>query len=399
MLPWAFVLLDVLPLTPNGKVDRRALPAPDPSSMDAERVFVAPRDRLELKLTQMWEEVLGIAPIGIQDNFLELGGHSLLVMRLLAQINQVFGKNLPLGSFLQALTVEQVAHLLREEGWSEPWRSLVAIQPNGTTPPFFCIHEFSGSIVFCQRLARHLPGQTLYALQPQGLDGKQAPHTRIEDMAAHYIQEIQTIQPHGPYFLGGYSFGGKVAFEMAQQLQAQGQTVALLGLLDTYAPNYLKPLKGLDWLLYQVKRILQQGPNYFLDRVKGRVTPTAKKRDARAMKDLSMIASNLGLDSGNSLDRYMIKVMEASWQADADYVPRGYPGRVDLFRSGLERSPEGCYLDPQLGWSNLVETGLFKIHDIPCLHINMFEEPQIQVLAEELRTCLDKAQVINTETH
>jgi aspartate racemase len=390
MVPFAFVRLEALPLTPNGKVDRRALPVPDQVRQEHEESFVAPRDELELQLTKIWEQVLGIQPIGIRDNFLEMGGHSLLVMRLLAQINEIFGKNLPLGSFLQALTVEQLANLLRQEGWSAPWRSLVAIQPDGSTPPFFCVHEFSGSIVFCQRLARYLPGQTLYALQPKGLDGEQAPYRRIEDMAAHYIKEIQTVQPCGPYFLGGYSFGGRVALEMAQQLQAQGQKVALLALLDTYGPGYLKPLKRWDWVLYQVKKILQRGPNYILQRMNEKGKPKAKKRQDKAMADVSMIARNLGLDSNNSIDENIIRVMEASWQADADYVPQVYPGRVDLFRSGLERSPEGCYIDPQLGWGNLAEKGL-EIHEVPCLHVNMFEEPQIQVLAEKLITCLDKA--------
>ncbi len=413
MVPSAFVKLESLPLTPNGKVDRRALPAPDTTRDEAERTLAATRnafDVLEFQLIKIWEEILGIEPIGIKDNFFEMGGHSLKVMRLVDRINEVFGKNLPVRHIFEAPTIEQLADLLRQEGWSGPWRSLVTIQPDGSKPPLFCMHELSGSVVFCQRLARYLPDQPMYGLQPLGLDGKQAPHTKIEEMAAHYIKEIQTIQPNGPYFLGGYSLGGMVAFEMAQQLQAQGQKVALLAMLDTRGRGYLKTSLR-SWILYQVKEVLLRGPNYILDRVKVKILGRVKakisdrvkvkisdrvKQEAKPSPDpikvrLLEVAKYLRLDANNSLDQNILSVMEASLQAEKDYVPRLYQGRVDLFRASLERAPELLYLDPQLGWGKLAVKGL-EIHDVPSLHRTMFEEPQIQVLAEKLRTCLDKAQ-------
>jgi acyl carrier protein len=235
MVPSAFVMIETLPLNTNGKVDRRALPAPQQERPALERPFVAPQDTLELQLTKIWEQVLSIQPIGVKDNFFELGGNSLLAVRLFAQIEQIFSKKLPLATFFQAPTVEQLACILRDEEWSAPWQSLVAIQPKGSKPPFFCMHPRQGN-VFCYYKMVHYLGedQPFYGLQARGLDGKQTPYTRIEDMAADYIEEIQTIQPFGAYFLGGYSFGGLVAYEMARQLHAQGQKVAMLTLFDTY---------------------------------------------------------------------------------------------------------------------------------------------------------------------
>ena len=239
MVPSALVQVESLPLTPNGKVDRRALPAPGLARTDLERTYVAPRDALEMQLAAVWEKILGIESIGIRDNFFDLGGHSLLAVRLLAQVEKVSGKKLPLVTLFQAPTVEQLAKILRQEEWKAPWSSLVAIQPLGSKLPFFCVHAAAGNVFFYSDLARHLgPDQPFYGLQAQGLDGDQEPCTRVEEMASHYIKEICTVQPEGPYLLGGLSFGGIMAYEMAQQLQAQGQKVGLLVLFDTWGPGY-----------------------------------------------------------------------------------------------------------------------------------------------------------------
>ncbi|HAJ64533.1 MAG TPA: non-ribosomal peptide synthetase, partial [Cyanobacteria bacterium UBA8543] len=235
MVPSTFVMLEALPLTPNGKIDRTALPAPDLVRQQPKETFVAPHDEIELQLTQIWQKVLGVQPIGVKDNFFELGGHSLSAVRMFAEVEPIAGRNFPLATLLEAPTIEQLATVIRHKEWSAPWSSLVAIQPGSSKPPLFCIHPVGGNVLEYLNLVRYLGSeQPIYGLQAQGLDGKQTPLNRVKDMAAYYIKEIRTLQPEGPYFLAGYSFGGLVAFEMAQQLHAQGQKVALLALCDTY---------------------------------------------------------------------------------------------------------------------------------------------------------------------
>ena len=172
--------------------------------------------------------------VGIHDNFFDLGGHSLLAAQLVGQIERVFGKRLPLPALFRAPTVEQLGRLLQEEKWPESWSSLVPIQPRGSKLPFFWIHG-DESYSF---LPRYLgPDQPLYGLQHQSEDGKPARYTEVETIAAHYLEEMRTVQLRGPYFLGGYSFGGTIAFEVAQQLKRQGEEVAFLLLLDSHFPG------------------------------------------------------------------------------------------------------------------------------------------------------------------
>src|ERR1019366_8445658 len=146
MLPAVFVLLDVLPMTPNGKIDRRALPAPDRTRPELDKAFVAPRDDLELQLAHIWEEVLGVQPVGVTDNFFELGGHSLLAVRLFALIEQRLGKKLPLTAVFQGATVEHLASVFRQPAMPGPQNSLVAIQPAGNKPPLFLVHPAGGQV-------------------------------------------------------------------------------------------------------------------------------------------------------------------------------------------------------------------------------------------------------------
>jgi amino acid adenylation domain-containing protein len=388
MVPTAFVMMETLPLTPNGKVDRRALKAPDPSVTASQRVIVPPRYQLEFQLTKMWEEILGIEPIGIRDNFFELGGHSLLVMRLISQINALCGKSLPLNTLFSAPTIEQLAKFLHQEQESATWRSLVPLQPKGSKPPFFCIHEIIGNAIYCQRMARYLPDQPLYGLQPVGLEGKQPPHTQIEQMAAHYIKQMQTIEPNGPYFLGGYSFGGLVAFEIAQQLQAQGKEIALLALFDVPAPGYNKRLLG-RWLWKQINYLSQHGFEMIVDRVQEKLL--GKQKPEQPNTELLELTQHLNLDPNNLLDRSIEQVAKINFQAADDYVLKPYPGRVTLFRAMHELAPEGWCFKPDLGWGNLAANGV-DIVEIPSVHNRMFDEPYVKVVAEKLRDCLEGMQ-------
>ncbi len=385
MVPSAFVMLAALPLTPNGKVDRRALPAPDPVRQEPEETFVAPQDELELQLTKIWEKVLGVQPIGVRDNFFELGGHSLLAVRLFAEIEQIFGKNLPLATLLQAATIEKLAGILRQEGWSAPWSSLVAIQPGSSKPPLFCIHPIGGNVLEYLNLVNHLGSeQPVYGLQGQGLDGKQAPLNRVEDMATHYIKEIRTLQPEGPYFLAGYSFGGLVAFEMAQRLHAQGQNVALLALCDTRSPKLRENrLSFVESVRIRLSHLCQLQPQEKLNYLQSWVRWHRHKGNYK-----EFLRSRLS----ESLQNF--DVLDANLQATKNYVPQVYSGSITLLRCRVQ-DPKFSH-DLQLGWSELVG-GNLEIHDVPGDHDGMLREPRVRVLAEKLKLCLQKVQVDERE--
>jgi amino acid adenylation domain-containing protein len=387
MLPSAFILLDDLPRTPNDKVDRRALPEPDQTRSNSEKSYsqeyLPAQDTLEVQLTKIWEKLLGIQPIGVRDNFFELGGNSLLAVRLLLQIEKIFGKDLPLATLLQAPTVGQLADIFRQEEWSAPWSSLVAIQAGGSKPPLFCIHPVGGGILCYKNLARYLaPDQPLYALQ--GVDGKQTPLTRIEDMAAQYIKEIQSLQPQGPYFLGGYSFGGLVAFEMAQQLHAQGQKVTLLALLDSYTPKFVENTSVFLYRLYiHGLNISQLGLKEKLIYVAGRIQLAINK----AIKKINdRFGKWFGCPSSDRLPEHYKVISDNHKEAFRNYLPNIYPGRVTLFRSMLRDSK--YYNDPQLGWGELATAGV-EIHEIPGDHETMISEPHVLILAEKLQASLD----------
>jgi amino acid adenylation domain-containing protein len=368
MVPSAFVLLEAMPKTPNGKVDKRALPAPKSTDFAETQEYVAPSDELETQLTAIWETVLDKKLIGIRDNFFELGGHSLLAARLMHRIEQQMGQRLPLAALLQAPTVEQLSGLLRKEKWSSSWSSLVPIQAEGSRPPFFVVHGVGGNVVGFRDLARHLgPDQPFYALQPQGLDGKRECLTSIPVMAERYIQEIRRVQPEGPYRIGGYSFGGLVAYEMAQRLEAQGVEVALLALFDTYPGkvasrgSQLKNLLGLP-LKQQVSFLVKKGTFVMM---------TLRKR-----LELRM------------LPRALRNVRQACEKAAGDYDVEPYPGRVTLFR--VKEKSVGSLNDPYAIWWRVAAGGV-DLREISGDHLSLLKEPQVRLLGQELSDCLARA--------
>ncbi|GAX42390.1 amino acid adenylation domain-containing protein [Tolypothrix sp. NIES-4075] len=385
MIPSAFVMLEVLPLTPNGKIDRNALPTPDYVRQEPEEAFAAPHDELEIHLTKIWEKVLGVQPIGIKDNFFELGGHSLIAVLLFAEIEKTFGKTLPLATLFQAQTIEELAAVCRNEQWSAPWSPLVLIQPGGAKPPLFFIHPIGGNILEYSDII-HCLGQErpIYGLQALGLDGKQAPLNRVEDMAEYYIKEIRTILPNGPYFLAGYSFGGLVAFEMAQQLHSQGQKVGLLALLDKSAPTRVETRPSLTkYLRVHLSNLSQLNIQEKLLYVKGLLQWYLNKG---SYKDI--LIQNLPEVVENS---NIINVIEANIQASKDYIAKAYPGVLTLFRCSLQ--PVRWFDCQDLGWGDLV--GDLEVHALPSDHNHILKKPHVQVLSEKLKSCLEKAQQDN----
>ncbi len=377
MVPSAFVPLKAMPLTPNGKVNRRALPAPDQAALAPTTKFAAPNDAIETRLVQIWEAVLGVRPIGVKHNFFELGGHSLVAVRLMNRIEEAFGKNLPIATLLQAPTIEQLAAILRQEGWTPSASSLVPIQTGGSKLPFFCVHGAHGTVVRFHDLARYLgPDQPFYGLQAQGLDPRNPCHTRAEEMASHYVKEMRGLRPEGPYFIGGYSFGGMIAFEMAQQLAAQGQE-GVVFLFDT-----LLPIRGIladqeagsaSSVLLKLFQVPATERRNYLSRVV-----------AAAMRPIERWLRVARLPREHN------KVRKICLQAYREYMPQPFAGRVILFRSS--QKPLRGVRDPYLGWGAYVPRGL-EVYDVEGNHENILLEPQVRCVAEQLKVCLDEAQV------
>jgi thioesterase domain-containing protein/acyl carrier protein len=395
MVPGWFVTLEALPLTPNGKVDRRGLPTPPELRQDLDETFVRPRDTLELQLARLWERLLGLEPVGMRDNFFDLGGHSLLAVRMFAEIEKVCGRRLPLATLFQAPTVEDLARVVRHEGWSPPPSSLVAIQPNGARPPLFCVPGHFGTVLCFQELARNLGSdQPVFGLEARGLDGAEPPHATVEDMAASYLEEMRTVQPRGPYSLAGYCFGATVVFEMAQQLRAQGQSVGLLALLDSYGHD-----DALRASVPRGRRLLRRGARRLRVEVENLLRLTAKdkltyvwgKLKRVVKRTVDKIKIRVGL--GPAVDANFLKVAEAHRKAIRAYRPRIYPGPVTLFRA---RDPlMHRFADPQFGWGGLAAGGVVvRLIDGP--RGAVIEEPRVRVLAEELRARLTDAQAFPT---
>ena len=377
MVPTAVVLMDALPLTASGKVDRRALPSAEFENVLQRSASRPPRDELERRLVAIWEGVLGVRPIGVNENFFDLGGHSLLAMRLFAVLEKALEMRLPLAMLLRAPTVEDQARLIRSEGWLPQLSSLVPIQPSGSKPPLFCVHWAGGHVLVYRDLAALLgPDQPVYGLQALGLDRVQPPHTRIEDMAAHYIREMRELQPSGPYYLAGASMGGMIAFEMAQQLVAQGERIGLVALLDTVSEVKKRPLPVRDRIRLHARKLqglhLSARWTYLLERTRSR---------------FNRILYRIVIRSGWPLPPFMKSLKEISYQAAMNYHPRPYPGKVTLFRAA--HRPPGREGDPFLGWDRVAGGGM-EVHEIPGTHVTLLQEPGVRLLAEELKRCMSR---------
>jgi thioesterase domain-containing protein/acyl carrier protein len=386
MVPANFVLLHALPLMANGKVDRRALPALDRSGPQPERTFVAPRDDLERQLALIWEEVLDVRQVGVRDNFFELGGHSLLAVRLFALIEKRLGRKLPLTAVFQGATVEHLAAVLRQQAVPGPPSSLVALQPGGSKRPLFLVHPAGGHVFPYVHLAQLLgPEQPCYGLQSRGVEDGQDPHTRIEDMAAYYIEAMQTVQPTGPYLLGGWSMGGVVAFEMAQQLDAQGQLVALLALLDGRIPSPDTTFPE------QNEEAISLVERYFGISF-GPLESMAELPEDEQLAVMLDEAKSAGLvpeelDVGQA--RRFVTLLKNDLHATQTYELHSYPGCISFFKAS--ETLEGPSTDPTMGWSDWARGGV-DVHVVPGNHANLMYEPHVEVLAQKLTACLDQAQ-------
>ena len=409
MIPATFSILDGLPLTPNGKVDRKALALLDRPEAVREGTAIRPRNEVEAKLAAIWEDLLDVRPVGVDDDFFDLGGHSLLAVRLLARIESQFGRALPLSALFLGATIEELATRLREPVAAGQGGPLVTIQPQGDGAPFFCVHP-AGGIVYCFReLASHLgKAHPFHAFQAPGLDGEREPFVDLEAMAACYVEALKVRQPTGPYHLGGWSLGGLVAFAMAHRLRAAGDEVATLAIFDAQAPD---PSRKHDPAVVEVARQLRElGDGLEILGMKG----DDAGRDALVMAEvagemagafggdaLKLVAHLRALspeqqrdailahfridqvyrddvESGPERVARLWDVLRAGYLAGTRYAPAPYDGPVTLFVAG-DRRPA----DPTMGWKRLAKH--LKTCVIPGNHATILKAPGVAKLASALR--------------
>ena len=354
--------------------------------------YVAPRTPIELVVANLWQKLLSIERVGIYDNYFELGGHSLIAVRLMAQIQRKFGHNLPLSTLFKAPTVEKLASTLQQTTDERPWCPLVEIQPRGSKRPFFCLPGGGGNVLYFYQLANYLGlDQPFYGLQASGLDGKSPVYIRVEDMAADYVKAIQVVQPEGPYLLGGHSFGGRVVFEIALQLQQLGQEVAVLAIFDTWAPiPDKKPVEvhkdDTEYLIEMINMI--EGffsKNLFITEDTLRTLMPSEQLNyfLARLKTAEILPPQATLEQVNGF----LEVYKANTKAHYAYTPQeAYRSQVTVFRA----QEEACD-NPSMGWDNYSLKSV-ETYEVPGEHITMLAEPHVQVLAKCLKACLEQAQ-------
>ncbi|MDP2291316.1 MAG: thioesterase domain-containing protein, partial [Actinomycetota bacterium] len=371
MVPTDVVQLDRLPLTPNGKLDRRALPAP--AEQGASTDDAPPHDSLEWILLDIWQKVLGRKHISIHDDFFALGGYSLLATRLFAILEERTGHRLPVSVLFEHPTIAALATAIRDDGWRTEWSSLVPIQPAGAAQPFFYVAPYMISVLELAPLGDELGSdRPLYGLQPQGLDGALPAHPTIEEMAAHYIAEMKSVQPEGPYAIGGHCAGSWVAFEMARQLEAAGDEISALALVDQGPPGVEKPeIKKLPYIAHRIRFYFSGG----------------RLRQAMAWKFKIITGRLLLRRVGSPTARFEEQVKEVHRAAY-----RVYQGGRIAHDITLVLSADSLSLDDKAWyrrWSEVTDGGL-TTKNVGGTHANLLVQPFVHDLAREIAAVLDQ---------
>ncbi len=352
-------------------------PAPTPA-------LPATRD-VDATLAAWWEDLLGVPSPPPDLDFFEAGGHSLTAVRLFQRIKEVYRADLPLSVLFQARTIPKLSDLIRgaisTSVPAEEWSPVVEIRKSGTEPPLFLVSGAGGNVVNFNAIERHLPtGRPVFALQPPGLDGKQPFLLRIEDIAELYLREIRRIQPAGPYFLGGYSFGGLVTYEMAQRLRREGEPVAVLALLDVIEWHYWQSVGShLPWKR-RAALLGQRAHHLLLGRDRWAYAASALRRR------LFELAHHIFVPSA-SFSARLGTLEDANRFAAGRYHPQPYPGLIDLFRCSERSELDGD--DPFLGWVSLAHGGI-QVHEVPGDHLNLTQEPNVRHLASALLDVLSR---------
>jgi amino acid adenylation domain-containing protein len=377
MVPTAFVALERLPLTSNGKLDRASLPAPD-LGHSPDRMYTAPRSELEAKLVRVWARTLGLDRVGIHDDFFELGGHSLLAVRLLAEVEREVGLTVPVVSlFDRGATVAGLATFIEERTNLGSSELLVAVQPFGTRPVLFFIHADEASMLTLRHFTGPLgPNQPVLGLLPERVGFRFDQTRSVEDLATTMVSAIRSVQPHGPYFLAGYSMGGLFAYEVAGQLISAGEEIGWLGLVDAGTPSLAARYVSLR------QRLARQRARAF-----GEASRKIWEIISRSVRSqLRRLGPRRG-HAGHDFD----------WRGAAKlaqkYTCRGHSGPLDLF---VTSDMIGTTRSGTLGWED-VHQGSIEVHEVLGDHFSMVQEPNVTLLSELLASAVRMAQSGRTE--
>ena len=336
-----------------------------------ERGYVAARDSLELQLVQIWEDLLGCHPIGLNDNFLDLGGDSLLAMTLLARIVQQTGRNLPIAGLMRATTIKRLAAALREENNWGTWSPIVPLQTEGSKPAFFCIHPAGGNALCYLQISRLLgKDQPFYGLQAPGIEADREPLSTIEEMAAEYVEAIRQVQPRGPYELGGWSCGGVLAYEIAQVLRAAGEEIRLLAIMDS----------GVLYAFAVMTTALPQGDLGVFDVLR---LPVAEQ--ISEFRKRTKAAKLIPDEADDDLAERIFRLFVVNTKAMLSYRPEPYADKLTLFQAS-EKFVRTRH-EPYHEWSRLCDD--VELHKVPGNHLTLIQEPHVHELAAKLAACID----------
>ena len=345
------------------------------------------RDAIEFQLVEIWQATLGIPYVSVDDGFFSLGVSSLSALRLITKINRIYSTNLGLASLFSASTISAIAVLIRERLSPNMHSSLVPIQPHGTKPPLFVIHGVRGNVLSFYGLVTYLGNdQPLYGIQAQALVKDEPALLKLQDMAMYYIAEMRKVQPTGPYNLLGYSFGGIVAMEMAQQLKSSGEKVGLLGMLDSKSPDYMKAL--LEMRSAPSKSDLGEPPPVReLTQISRseKVLELVGRIRARLIRLSCQIATTVNI---KTIPSFMKDPWSINFVANSNYEPQIYDGRMTLFRAVRQRMPNA---PADLGWGRFF-TGGVDVRELPGTHETLWAEQNIEAFADSLADSLQTTQ-------
>jgi len=357
-----------------------------------------PKTPTEIALCAIWAEVLGISQAGASDDYYDdLGGTSLQAVTIFARIERELGSRLPLATLVEAPTISQLAARIDHP---QSLASLVALHTGGDGTPLFLVHDADGEILLYRNLAERLGDRPVYGIQPHGRPEVHIVHTRIQDMAAHYVTEIRALSPHGPYLLGGLCAGGVLAYEMALQFEDLGESARLVAVFDAAdVEAEREPNVENQRRLSRVREAWQQTSPTSMARIVasklGRYTRYQIRRKWTDVRDRVSIAGlRVCSDLGISPPTWMrsIDVRRVYNVAEAEYRPRrSLRHEIVLFRAsdgeGSDEPYRRLYRDPLLGWSRRSLEGA-RGYDVPGGHGSMLQEPHVAVIADILRSYL-----------
>jgi amino acid adenylation domain-containing protein len=383
-VPSHFIQLPAFPLTPNGKLDRRALPDPEKMPEISTSEFKPPQTPLEMKLQLVFERFLKRRPIGIDMSFFELGGDSLQALGLIVELERFTGRKLPLEILYQASTIETLAKAIQNSPNGFKFSSMVSLQPLGTKPPLFLVHTTPGDVLAYGGLVYHLGiDQPCYGFQSLGFGNKDDSHTRVEQMAAHYIRLMRSLQPKGPYHLAGWCYGGIVAVEMGHQLLSAGEEIALMALIETPAPA--PSFSNARYYLRRISRLFQMNPGQWQTYLGEKIKYYRGVKTANEMRFRRV--DNDELPHAEERNRHLAQ-LEHVYHTNLDalkfYAARRYPRKIILFNA--EEQDPAQIPDPLYGWPGLA--GEIETHTISGNHDTILMEPHVQALAKKLAMCM-----------